>query len=113
MDDVVYFATTVVVGQDRGRHFGREYLNRWAKEQWGDFLPRLNLTKVLANGWFSFIFESSQLVDQVLNFQWSMDGVPLFLKHWDSLFDAKKEKVAMEPIWVQLHGSPMHLWTPA
>ena len=30
------------------------------------FLPQLNLTVVLEKGWFSFIFESSDLVDKVL-----------------------------------------------
>ena len=69
-------------------------------EEWGDFLPLLNHTKVLEKGLFSFIFYSGNMVDKVLELQWSMDGVPLFMKCWDPLFYAKTKKVDLEPLWV-------------
>ena len=80
MDDSVDFVATIVVGRACGIHFGQYFLNRWAVEQWGDFLPRLNHTRVLVKGWFAFVFDSSNLVDRVLGLQWCMDGIPLFLK---------------------------------
>jgi hypothetical protein len=36
--------------------------------------------------------------------------MPIFLKRWTPTFDAKKERVDEEPIWVRLSGLPMQYW---
>lgn len=58
MDDAKNFSKTTMVGRADGRHFGRDFLNRWDKEQWGKFLPWLHSTRVLVICWISFIFDS-------------------------------------------------------
>ena len=70
----------------------------------------MSLTRVLAKGWFSFIFDSWEMVDRVLGLQWCMDGIPLFLKRCDPPFDVKMENLVLEPLWVRLSSLPMHLW---
>ena len=73
-------------------------------------MPWLSLTSVLAKGWFSFIFDSREMVDRFLGLQWCMDGIPLFLKRCDPPFDAKMENLVLAPLWVRLPSLPMHLW---
>jgi hypothetical protein len=42
-----------------------------------------------------------------------MVEMPIVLKRWTPTFDAKKERVDEEPIWVRLSGLPMQFWNSA
>ena len=50
-------------------------------------------------------------VDWVMNKVWCMAGIPVDLKPWSLLFDAKREVVDKELIWVRIPGYPMEYWT--
>jgi len=41
-----------------------------------------------------------------------MVGTPIFLKYWTPSFDAKRERMDVVPVWVQLPGLPMQYWNP-
>lgn len=40
-----------------------------------------------------------------------MSGVPMNLKIWTLLFDARREKIEYESIWVRILGLPMQFWS--
>ena len=46
----------------------------------------------------------------IMGKQWEMARVPVGMKKWTPLFDAQREVVDSEPIWVRLPGFPMILW---
>ena len=71
---------TAVVGHVRGKRIGRDFLRRWAADQWNLLLESAPEVLVLTKGWFSFILHSKEEVDAVLRRQWSMLGVPIVLK---------------------------------
>jgi hypothetical protein len=66
--------------------------------------------RLLTRGWFAFVFSSSDDVDWVLKKVWSFADTPTILKRWTPTFDAKRERVDEEPIWVRLPGLPMQYW---
>jgi hypothetical protein len=66
--------------------------------------------RLLTRGWFAFVFTNSEEVDWVLKKAWCLAGTPTLFKCWTPTFDAKRELVDEEPIWVRLPGFPMQYW---
>ena len=50
-------------------------------------------------------------VEWVTNNVWCMAGIPLNLKLWSPMFNAKREVVDKDIIWVRLPSFPMEYWT--
>jgi hypothetical protein len=87
-----------------------DFLKEWVNTNWIRDVSKMPLIRLLARGWFAFIFSSREDVNWVLLKVWSMAGMPIVLKRWTPTFDAKKERVDEEPIWVRLSGLPMQFW---
>jgi hypothetical protein len=112
MDHVVEFSKLVVVGQARGKSLGTGFLRSWVETSWGSKLYSFPSIRLLARGWFYFVYKASSNVDWVLSKTWTMVGTPIVLKHWTPNFDAKRERVDVVSVWVQLSGLPMQFWNP-
>jgi hypothetical protein len=99
-----------VVDRVRGKKLGMAFLKEWVISNWIRDISKMPLIRLLERGWFAFIFSSREDVNWVLLKVWSMAGMPIVLKRWTPTFDAKKERVDEEPIWVHLSGLPMQFW---
>jgi hypothetical protein len=110
MDRVVEFSEMAVVGRARGKWLGTVSLRSWVANTWGANIMRPPSIRVLAKGWFAFLFSATEDVSWVLLKIWSMVGTPIVLKRWTPNFDAKQERVDVVPIWVRLSGLPMQYW---
>jgi hypothetical protein len=105
MDRVVDFSELAVVGRVRGKKLGMDFLKEWITKNWLKDIAKMPLIRLLTRGWFAFIFSSREDVKWVLLKVWSMVDMPIILKRWTPTFDAKKERIDEEPIWVRLTGS--------
>jgi hypothetical protein len=112
MDRVVEFSELAVVGRARGKRLGSPYLRSWMETSWGSNLSVLPSIRLLARGWFAFVFSATTDVSWVLSKTWSMDGTPIVMKWWTPSFDAKRERVDVVHVWVHLPGLPMQYWNP-
>lgn len=62
-------------------------------------------------GYFIVRFNTEQERDNIINQgPWFWGSAGLFLTPWFPNFDANKVKVSMMPVWVRLHGLPLHFW---
>jgi len=107
MDWVVEFLDLAMVGQARGKWLGTYLLRSWMEKSWGSNLSAPPKIRLLAKGWFAFVFTASSDVSWVLSKTWSMVDTPIVLKHWTPSFDVKRERVDVVPVWVRLLGLPM------
>jgi hypothetical protein len=107
MDRVVEFSEQAVVDRVRGKKLGMAFLKEWVNSNWLRDISKMPRIQILARGWFAFIFASREDVNWVLLKVWSIEGMPIVLKRGTPTFDAKKERVDEEPIWVHLLGLPM------
>jgi hypothetical protein len=89
---------------------GTVFLRSWVDNTWGANITRPPSIRLLAKGWFAFLFSAREDVSWVLSKIWSMVGTPIVLKRWTPNFDAKRERVDVVPIWVRLSGLPMQYW---
>jgi hypothetical protein len=105
MDRVVEFSELVVVGRARGKRLGVVFLRSWVDNTWGSNITRPPSIRLLAKGWFAFVFSASTDVLWALSKTWSMVGTPIVLKRWTPNFDAKRERVD-----VVLFGSFLSHW---
>jgi hypothetical protein len=80
MDRVVEFLELAVVGRARGRRLGTVFLRSWVDNSWGTKLSSFPSIRLLAKGWFSFLFKASSDVSWVLSKTWTMVGTPIVLK---------------------------------
>jgi hypothetical protein len=112
MDRVVEFSELVVVGRARGKWLGTAFLHSWVDKSWGSNISSPPSIRLLAKGWFAFVFSASSDVVWVLSKTWSMVGTPIVLKRWTPIFYAKQERVDVVHVWVRLPGLPMQYWNP-
>lgn len=62
-------------------------------------------------GYFIVRFNSEQERDNIINQgPWFWGNAGLFLTPWFPDFDANTMKVSTMPVWVRLHGLPLHFW---
>lgn len=62
-------------------------------------------------GYFIVRFNTEQERDNIIQQgHWFWGSAGLFLTPWFSNFDANIIKVSMIPVWVRLHGLPLHFW---
>jgi len=113
MDQVEYLSTHMIVARARGRRFSIPFLRRWAKTNWGGHIATEPDIHILARGWMTFTFGSKEEADWIFGKQWEIGRTPVGMKRWTPLFDAQREKVENEPIWIRLPGLPMIFWKPA
>jgi len=109
MEQVVFFSEHMVVARARGCRFELNYLHRWVKTHWGGNLTAKPIIHILSRGWMAFTIGTKEEVDWVLSNQWEMAKIPVGMKKWTPMFDAQREVVECEPIWVRLLGYPMLL----
>jgi hypothetical protein len=57
MDRVVEFSELAVVGRARGKRLGTTFLRSWVENSWGSKLTSSPCIRLLARGWFSFVFK--------------------------------------------------------
>jgi hypothetical protein len=112
MDRVVEFSELAVVGRARGKWLSSPFLRSWMESSWGSNLSVLPSIRLLARGWFAFVFSATSDVSWVLSKTWSMVGTPIVLKRWTPSFDAKRERVDVVPVWVRLSGPPHAVLEP-
>jgi hypothetical protein len=110
MDRVLDFSERAVVGRVRGKNLGMAFLKGWVNKTWLPELSKMPHIRLLTRGWFAFIFSSSEEVDWVLKKVWCFADTPTLLKRWTPTFDAKREIIDEDPIWVRLPGLPMQYW---
>jgi hypothetical protein len=110
MDRVLEFSERAVVGRVRGKNLGLAFLKGWVTKTWLPELSKMPHIRLLTRGWFAFVFTNSEEVDWVLKKVWCLADTPTILKRWTPAFDAKRERVDEEPIWVRLPGFPMQYW---
>lgn len=108
--DKPIYVDQALVGHARGRNLSKSFLRKWVEENWGSQLSTLLVVNNLMKGWFSFLMASKDDVDRMVLGRWEMAGVPIVLRKWSPIFDAAKERVGKEPIWVKLPSLPIHLW---
>jgi hypothetical protein len=104
MDRVLYISERVVVGRVRGKKLGMDFLKGWVTKTWLPEISKMPHIWLLTRGWFTFILSSSKDVDWVLKKVWSVADTPTLFKSWTPTFDAKREWINEEPIWVRLTG---------
>jgi len=100
-----------MVGNVQGRHFNEKTLKEWVASLWSGSLGYVPTVKLLEWGWFIFKFGKNEDAKKVLNLTWSIDSTPIFFKMWMSLFDARKERLDVVPIWVHLPFLLVDFWS--
>jgi hypothetical protein len=107
MDKFLDLSERAVVGRFRGKKLGMAYLKRWVHNYWLPEISKMPHIRLLTRGWLTFVLSSTADVDWVLKKVWSIAATLTLLKCWTPTFDAKREWVDEEPIWVRLSGLPM------
>ena len=80
------------------------------EENWRVILGSVSTVVILVRDWFAFNFGEVELVKKVLARNWSLDHTPLFLKPWDPMFDASRERIDVMSVWVHLSKLPLNYW---
>jgi hypothetical protein len=66
---------------------------------------------LLAQGWITFVFQSTKNKEMILNGKWYWDNSILSLENWITLFYPMRERVDIQTLWVKLHSLCLELWS--
>ncbi|XP_021987007.1 uncharacterized protein LOC110883597 [Helianthus annuus] len=102
--------TNVLFGYFLGKRLAFPVVEYFVTKRW----EKYGLRKCMMNGkgFFFFKFDSKEGMEQVLqDGPWLIRNIPIFLKHWSTNMELKKEELKKIPIWVKLHDVPLAAYT--
>ncbi|KAJ0442317.1 putative RNA-directed DNA polymerase [Helianthus annuus] len=102
--------TNVLFGYFLGKRLAFPVVEYFVTKRW----EKYGLSKCMMNGkgFFFFKFESKEGMEQVLqDGPWLIRNIPIFLKHWSTNTELKKEELQKIPVWVKLHDVPIAAYT--
>lgn len=99
-------AQSTIYGYFLGPRIHFTVVQRFIKNAWGKY----GLNDVIMNGRGFFFFKFNDLggSTQVMeNGPWMVNGVPLFVYHWDPMKGLVKPEHTTCPLWVKMHNVPL------
>ena len=111
MNLVIQLENQTLVGRASGRSFALKIIIEWAHSAWKEHPGYVPEIIELNRNWFSFNFLQPDHAKWVMGKKWSVNNSPLFLKPWNPLFDASREKLDKIPVWVCLPAPSLQFWT--
>jgi len=101
MEKATHLREFSLVGRARERKFSLKTLSVWVEDEWKPIFNPPPIVQRLSKGWFSLIFQNKEHVKESLRGIWSINSTSIFLKHWNPLFDASRERMDTFPTWVR------------
>lgn len=100
-------ANTAIICRFNGFWPKSDALNQWIYSTWS---PNCEVY-LCPKGFFIVRFDTEQERDSIINQgPWFWGSAGLFTTPWFSDFDATTMKVSKMPVWVRMHGLPLHFW---
>ncbi|MQL86267.1 hypothetical protein Taro_018802, partial [Colocasia esculenta] len=66
---------------------------------------------MLDNGFFVCKLDSGDDLQRILEGFWTVRGHPMILRKWNQDLRLEVDSLQSIPLWISLHGLPLHLWT--
>jgi hypothetical protein len=111
MNLVIQLENHTLVERASDRSFAHKTIMEWAHSAWKEHLGYVLEFNELNRNRFAFNFLQPDHAKWVLGKNWSVNNSPLFLKPWNPLFDASREKLDKIPVWVCLPAPSLQFWT--
>lgn len=71
----------------------------------------MSVFHVIARGWLAFEFQSRDDKENILKGRWYWGPTIFPLERWTPCFDPKQELKTSQPIWIELPGLPLEIWS--
>lgn len=80
----------------------------YIKSQWQTSAFELHM---LDNGFFVCKLDSGEDMQRILEGFWMVKGHPMILRKWSQDLRLEVDCLQSIPLWISLHGLPLHIWT--